>query len=64
MVSRSTKTEYVAMSDAAKEAIFSRKQFIDKQGAEKLANNPIYHKRSKYIDIRSHHVLEVIKNKN
>ena len=35
---------------------------IDNQGAQKLACNPVLHKRSKHIDIKYHHIKEVIKN--
>lgn len=72
----STEVEYMVMSDAAKEAIFLRRLLmeigyssgepfllnIDNQSAEKFATNPVYHKRTKHIDIRFHHVREVIRN--
>lgn len=72
----STEAEYMAMSDAAKEAIFFKRLLeeigyssgeavilnVDNQGAEKLASNPVYHKRTKHIDIRYHHVREVVEN--
>ena len=66
----------MAMSVAAKEVIFLRRPLmeidyssgesfilnIDNQSAEKLATNPVYHKRTKHIDIRFHHVREIIRN--
>lgn len=74
----STEAEYMAMSEAAKEAIFLKRLLeeigytlgeavilnVDNQGAEKLASNPVHHKRTKHIDIRFHHVREVVKNKD
>ena len=64
----STEAEYVALSEAAKEAIYIRNLlketellscedarttlFCDNQSAGKLVKNPVYHARSKHIDIR------------
>ena len=67
----------MALSDAPKEAIFLTNLLnelgysaeeavtlnIDKQGAEKLASNPFFHKRTKHIDVRFHHVRELVKKK-
>ncbi|XP_043471732.1 secreted RxLR effector protein 161-like [Leptopilina heterotoma] len=36
--------------------------YCDNQGAQKLMRNPIYHSRSKHIDIKYHYVREVYKN--
>ena len=36
---------------------------IDNQEAQKLTTNPAYHKRTKHIDIRFHHVREVVGRK-
>lgn len=64
----------MAISDAAKEAVHLRKLigdlgfnlpaklkiFNDNNGARKLAENPIYHSRTKHIDVRHHYVREVL----
>ena len=66
----------MAASEAAKEAVYLRRLlrelfysdgkpvvlYIDNQGAQKLASNPVYHKRSKHVDIRYHHIREVVKS--
>ena len=70
----STKAEYVASAEAAKEAIWLRhlmkdlKQdistptmlFIDNQGAQLLAKNPINHSKTKHIDVRHHFIRECV----
>ena len=38
------------------------KLFVDNQGAIKLAKNPIFHQRSKHIDIRYHFIRGEIQN--
>jgi len=72
----STETEYMAITDATKEAIYlmsflnelglnSRAKVTiwnDNQGAAKLAHNTVHHSRTKHIDIRHHFVREVLKN--
>lgn len=71
----STEAEYVALSEAAREAIYLRNlfdEFIgnamcitlfnDNQSAQKLCNNPAFHKRAKHIDIRHHFVREAVSN--
>lgn len=72
----STEAEYMALTNAAKEAIhligFLRELgfsnigrvdiFNDNQGAAHLAANPVYHARSKHIDIRHHFIREVLNN--
>ncbi|CAB0042346.1 unnamed protein product [Trichogramma brassicae] len=66
----------MSLSDAAKEAIYlsglltelgftdlSRTIiYNDNQSAGKLATNPVFHARSKHIDIRAHFVREVLKD--
>jgi len=72
----STEAEYMALTDATKEAIFlsrflaslnlkdlaSVKLYSDNMGALKLAKNPVFHARSKHIDIRVHFIREILKN--
>lgn len=72
----STEAEYMAISEAAKEAIYLRGLLLeltgnatcvtlynDNQSALKLSVNPVYHKRSKHIDVRHHFIREIITNK-
>lgn len=69
----STEAEYMALSDASKEAIYLRNLvyeltdkldsvtiFNDNQSAIKLSMNPIFHERSKHIDIRYHFIRETV----
>ncbi|GAB1867410.1 Reverse transcriptase Ty1/copia-type domain-containing protein [Camponotus japonicus] len=72
----STEAEYMAMTEATKEAICTRKFLIelnfdtladvtvlsDNNGAQKLAENPMFHNRTKHIDIRHHFVREALEN--
>lgn len=72
-----TEAEYMALSDATKEAIYLRNLLFeltgrldcieiynDNQSAQKLANNPVFHDRSKHIDIRYHFLRDaVLENK-
>lgn len=37
--------------------------FNDNQGAQKLSSNPVFHDRSKHIDIRYHFVRNAISDK-
>ncbi|KAL7767857.1 hypothetical protein ACKLNR_002158 [Fusarium oxysporum f. sp. zingiberi] len=69
-----TDAEYVAASEAAKEAIWIRgfvndlnlpdmsvgavPLYIDNEGARKLTRNPEFHNRTKYIDIRYNFIRE------
>ena len=74
-----TEAEYMAISEAAKEAVYLRR-FIKKMGfdeeinepttinndnlgAQQLVRNPVYHARTKHIDIKYHYVREIFKNK-
>jgi len=72
----STEAEYMALSEAAKEAVYLRRFLLeldenidvvrlsnDNFGAQKLATNPRYHARTKHIDIRHHFVREVVEIK-
>ena len=66
-------TEYVSLSEAAKEAMYLKKFleeilgnqekitiFNDNQGAGQMTKNPICHGKAKHIDIKYHHIREVI----
>lgn len=72
----STEAEYVAISEACKEAVYLRnlqyeitKQmyqiilYNDNQSAHKLTANPVFHNRSKHIEVRYHYCREMINNK-
>lgn len=72
-----TEAEYIALAESAKECIFLRRflreigfdeatdisMFCDNNSAIKLAENPIFHARSKHIDIRHHFIRDLLKNK-
>lgn len=71
-----TEAEYMALTEATKESIHIarflneigiRKRspvpiLNDNQGAQKLAKNPLFHSRTKHIDIRHHFIREAVKN--
>ena len=69
----STEAEYMALSEATKEALYLRDilnniglinecvtLFNDNQGAMKLAQNSNYHSRTKHIDVRHHFIRDVL----
>ncbi|XP_036148378.1 secreted RxLR effector protein 161-like [Monomorium pharaonis] len=69
----STEAEYMALSDATKEALYVSKLLDelgttlngiviknDSNGVQKLAMNPVHHARSKHIDIRHHFVRDAV----
>lgn len=72
----STEAEYVALSTASKEIVYLRRflkemgfdalvdgpteLFSDNLSAQKLAKNPVFHNRTKHIDIKSHYVRDVV----
>src|SRR5271163_3702934 len=72
----STEAEYMALSQATREAIWLRTLlaelnytqehattlFEDNQSAIALTKNPIHHARSKHIDIQHHFIREKIKS--
>ena len=33
---------------------------INNHGAQKLTTNPVYHRQSKHVDIKNHHIREVV----
>lgn len=72
-----TEAEYVAASTAVRETIWLRKLlsdigcpcasettlYVDNQSAIKLVKNPVFHKRTKHIDIRYHFIREKTESK-
>lgn len=72
-----TDAEYIAAHDAAKEIVWLRQLledinfqqqgptilFCDNAAAQKLIQNPIFHRRSKHIDIKFHYTRDLIKQK-
>jgi len=70
----STEAEYVSISNAAREAVYlnrilrelefdravSVKLNVDNQGAMKLASNAVVNGRSKHIDIKYHHIRDLV----
>lgn len=71
-----TEAEYIAASEATKEAIWLRlllsgigvnmdnpiEMRLDNQGSIKLIGNPQFHKRTKHIDVRYHFIREKFEN--
>lgn len=69
-----TESEYVAASVAAREAVWLRNLlddverrcdgatplYVDNQSTIKLVKNPEFHKRTKHIDVRYHHIREMV----
>lgn len=67
--------EYMALSDASREAIARQQLFTDldvpttspvlysdNQAALTIAQNPVHHQRSKHIDIRYHFIRDTVQN--
>jgi hypothetical protein len=74
----STEAEYIALTHAAKEAIWLRSLigelqqnleleptliYEDNQSCIALAKNPVFHARSKHIDIRHHFIRDKVESK-
>ena len=71
-----SEAEYVALSSAAQEAIWLKRLLIDlnvihdcpiviqedNQGAIAMSKNPVFHGRTKHIDIRYHFIREAVVN--
>ena len=70
----STEAEYMALTEATREAVYLRrflnkfdtvaedratKIYCDNQSAAKLVQNPMFHGRTKHIDVRHHYVREI-----
>ena len=74
MALSTTEAEYIAASDASKEAICLRKLFAglfgdvlettiihcDNQSCVKLSENPIYYDRSKQIEMQYHYLRDMV----
>lgn len=72
----STEAEYMALTEATKEAMYLRqflielgfenlanvRVFNDNNGALKLSENPVFHQRTKHINVRHHFVRDVVKS--
>lgn len=72
----STEAEYMAITEGCREAVslinlqneiteqmYTIKLYNDNQSAKKLSENPIFHNRTKHIDIQYHYCREVISDK-
>jgi len=71
-----TDAEYIAMCEAAKEVVWTRRLldelriyqgqatviYCDNAAAKLLVENPVYHRRTKHIDVKFHYTREQIKN--
>jgi ATP-binding cassette subfamily B (MDR/TAP) protein 1 len=70
-----TEAEYIAATEACKEAIWLTRLLgdlgvsdtapilhCDSQSAIQLAKNPVFHARTKHIDIRFHYIREVLED--
>lgn len=71
-----TEAEYMALTECAKESIYLRRflrelgfyssahivVYCDNRSGLKLAENPVFHSRSKHIDLRHHFIRDAIQN--
>ncbi|MCO5552352.1 hypothetical protein L7F22_005863 [Adiantum nelumboides] len=74
-VSSTTKAKYISLSDANKEAVWLSRLvknlgidetlviYCDSQSALALARNPVFHSKSKHIEVRYHLVRDFLFNK-
>ena len=69
----STEAEYIAIADVIKEAVWLQGLlteanltegkvtiYSDSQSAIHLSKNPVYHERTKHVDVRFHFVRDVV----
>ena len=70
-------SEYCAITESLKEALFLKQLlvdmvgkyerpvllFVDNQGAIELSRNPVFHQRTKHIDIKYHFIRSHVENK-
>jgi hypothetical protein len=73
----STEAEYMAVCGAAKEAVWLRALlqeigceqegatvlYVDNQGSIALAKNPVYHARTKHIDVQHHFIRNLVEER-
>uniref|UniRef100_A0A0A1X768 Retrovirus-related Pol polyprotein from transposon TNT 1-94 n=1 Tax=Zeugodacus cucurbitae TaxID=28588 RepID=A0A0A1X768_ZEUCU len=73
----STEAEYIALSTAAKEAVYLRRLLKemgcssedpillkgDNMSAIQISKNPVFHKRTKHIEIKYHYIRDVVERK-
>ena len=73
----STEAEYIVLVGAALEAIWLLQvlrefkfmitapvlNYEDNQSTIKLVDNPVFHKRSKHVDIKYHFIRELVENR-
>ncbi|XP_042027066.1 secreted RxLR effector protein 161-like [Salvia splendens] len=68
-----TESEYIAITEAMKEAVWlkgvlselkflklSPSVFSDSQSAIQLCENPVFHDRTKHIDVRFHYIRDIV----
>ena len=73
MALSSTEAEYIAATEACKEAMwlqsilkeidrkfYNATIFMDSQSALYLCKDPVYHERSKHIDVRYHFIRDMV----
>ena len=71
-----TEAEYVSTSEACKEAVWLGRLVIDlgikeqmpmlhcdSQSAIQLARNPVYHAKTKHVDVKYHFIREMLEDK-
>ncbi|MCO5567131.1 hypothetical protein L7F22_020817 [Adiantum nelumboides] len=71
-----TEAEYVAASEACKEAIWlgrlvtdlgikekAPRLHCDSQSAIQLVRNPVYHSKAKHVDVKYHFIWEMVEDK-
>lgn len=69
----STEAEYVSITQASKEAVYLKnllneltnvnsviQLYNDNQSAQKLVYNPVFHNRTKHIDVKYHYIRELV----
>ena len=73
----STEAEYIALSESCREAVYLSALLLeltckpcsvilynDNQSAQRLVSNPVYHRRTKHIDVRYHYIRNVLEKRN